>query len=173
LTLAIALTLYSCDRLKRKGHQGIDKTKEVISDTKQKVSQKATEFIDDKILNSAIDTPNTERDRKRFREYLLTEIPDDVKNINSYADFLGADYKILISFTCNKSTIEKIVAAKKMESTTTKNDGGLFFGEEFLWWDKDKIKLLDPYKVGKDHEYWKYLWFDPKTKQAYYEEFSL
>lgn len=173
MTLAFVLTLFSCDRLKRKGHQAVDKTKEVVSDTKQKVSKKATEFIDDKILKPSIDTLNTERDKKRFREYLLTELSDDVRNINSYADFFGADYKVLIAFTCDKSTIDKIVAEKKMELTSTKDDDGLFFSEEFPWWDKDKIELLEPYKVGKEYEYWKYLWFDPKTKQAYYEEFSL
>jgi hypothetical protein len=167
------MTLSSCDRLKRKGHDTFDKTKEVVSETKQKINRKASDFLDSVILKPSVDTPNTERDKRCFREYLLTEIPEDVKMIYSYGDFFGADYKVLISFTCNPSTIDKIVASKKMDLTTKKDDGGLNFMAEFPWWDKEKIRLLKPYKVGKEYEYWKYLWFDPKTKQAYYEEFSL
>lgn len=57
--------------------------------------------------------------------------------------------------------------------TTAKDDDGLIFTDAFEWWDQDKIELLTPYKVGKEQEYWQYLWYDPKTRKAYYEEFSL
>lgn len=173
LILTFLLTLSSCDILKKKGHDTVDKTKEVVSETKQKINRKAIELIDSVILQPSVDTPNTDRDKKRFKEYLLKEIPEDVKDIYTYGDFLGADYKVLIAFTCNASTIEKIVASKKMGLASKENDSGLNFMAEFPWWDKGKIQLLEPYKVGKENEYWKYLWFDPKTKQAYYEEFSL
>ncbi|HSC54990.1 MAG TPA: hypothetical protein VLC98_15260 [Phnomibacter sp.] len=173
LTLAFIVSFFSCDRIKRKGYDSVDKTKEVASDTKQKISKKAGELVDKVILKPAIDTPNTERDKKRFRDYVLTEPSNDVTNIHSYGDFFGSDYKVLIAFTCNQSTIDRIIATKKMQLTTTKDDDGLFFLDEFPWWDKDKIELLEPYKVGKENEYWKYLWYDPKTKQAFYEEFSL
>ena len=173
LILSFWVTLSSCDRLERKGHRAYDKTKEIVSETKQKINRKAIELIDSVILKPGVDTPNTERDKKRFREYLLTEIPEDVKNIYSFGDFLGADYKVLIAFNCNPSTIEKIVDSKKMALTTKKDDSGLIFMADFPWWDMEKIQLLEPYKVGKDYEYWEYLWFDPKTKQAYYEIFSL
>lgn len=173
LILTFLLTLSSCDRLKKKGNDTVDKTKEVVSDTKQKIKRKATELIDSVILKPTVDTPNTERDKKRFREYLLTEIPEDVKSIYTYGDFLGADYKVLIAFTCNHSTIKKIVALKKMSLASKEKDNGLNFMAKFPWWDKGKIELLKPYKVGKEDEYWEYLWFDSITRQAYYEEFSL
>ena len=32
---------------------------------------------------------------------------------------------------------------------------------------------LEPYKVGKEAEYWQYLWYDKKSKTAFYEEYSL
>jgi hypothetical protein len=60
-----------------------------------------------------------------------------------------------------------------MKLTTSKDDDGLLFVDEFKWWDKDKIEVLESYKVGKESEYWQYLWYAPKTKQAFYEEFSL
>ena len=86
---------------------------------------------------------------------------------------MGIDYKVLIAFTCDKSTIDKIIAGKNMQLSTTEHDSGLFFLDQFNWWDKDKVEFLQPYKVGKDAEYWQYLWYDPKSKQACYEEFSL
>ena len=104
---------------------------------------------------------------------MQVDLTSDVKNIYAYGDFLGADYKVLIAFTCDQATIDEIIAAKKMQLTTTKDDDGLFFLDEFRWWDKDKIELFEPYKFGKEAEYWEYLWYNPKTKQAFYEEYSL
>lgn len=167
------MLLSSCNRLKKKGNDTLDKTKKVVSNAKEKVHRKANEFLDSVILKPSVDTPNTNRDNKCFKECLLADIPTDVKNINTYEDYFGADYKVLIAFTCNPSTIDKIVASKKMELTTKEDDNGLNFMAEFPWWDKRKIQSLKPYKVGKEYEYWKYIWFDPKTKQAYYEEYSL
>ena len=97
----------------------------------------------------------------------------DVKNIYSYGDFLGVDYKVLISFSCDTPTLNNIIKAKRMTISTKDNDEGLFFLDEFLWWDKLKIAKIKPFKVGKEYEYWQYLWFDRKSKTAYYEEFSL
>jgi hypothetical protein len=91
----------------------------------------------------------------------------------SPGDFLGIDYKVLIAFTCDKSTIDKIILTNKMKLTTSKDDDGLLFADEISWWDKNKIELLEPYKVGKEGEFWQYLWYDTKTKQAFYEEYSL
>jgi hypothetical protein len=151
LTITITLTLFSCDRLKRKGHEVVDKVFPTYDNGK----------------------PDTENNRKRFKEHLQVDLTDDVKNIYAYGDFLGIDYKVLIAFTCSQATIDKIIAVKKMHLTTTKDDDGLFFLDEFQWWDKNKIELLEPYKVGKDGEYWEYLWYDKKNKNAYYEEYSL
>jgi hypothetical protein len=173
LVLVILFTLFSCDRIKRKGNKIITATKETAAETKQKVSDKKDQLIDKVFPSYDSNKPDTKSNRKRFREHLQVEPIDDVKNIYAYGDFLGADYKVLIAFTCEKTTIDKIIAAKKMQLTTTKDDDGLLFLDKFKWWDKDKIEFLEPYKVGKETEYWEYLWYDPTTKQAYYEEYSL
>ena len=167
------MTLSSCDRLKRKGHQVVDKTQEKVSETKQKISDKKDQLVDKVFPTYDNVKPDTENNKKRFKEHLQVDLTDDVKNIYAYGDFLGVDYKVLMAFTCDNSTIEKIIAAKKMQLTTSKDDDGLFFLDEFKWWDKDKIELLEPYKVGKDRKYWQYLWYDKKGKIAYYEEYSL
>jgi hypothetical protein len=173
LTLAFLLTLFSCDRIKRKGDAVVDKTKRTVSQTTQKISDKKNQLVDNVFPTYDNGKADTENNKKRFKEHLQVDLTSDVKDIYAYGDFLGVDYKVLIAFTCDQTTIDKIIAVKKMQLTTSKDDDGLFFLDEFKWWDKDKIELLEPYKVGKEAEYWQYLWYDPKTGQAFYEEYSL
>lgn len=173
LTIAFFITLFSCDRLKRKGHDVVNKTKEKISGTKQKIVDKKDQLVDKAFPTFDNGQPDTENNKKRFKEYLKVDLTNDVKNIYAYGDFLGADYKILISFSCNWATFNKIVNVKKMTISTEDNDEGLLFSEEFPWWNKKVIATIKPFKAGKENEYWQYLWFDKKSKMAYYEEFSL
>lgn len=173
LILAILFTLFSCDRIKRKGSKIISATKEKTAEARQKVSDKKDQLIDKVFPAYDYDKPDSKGNRKRFTEYLQIEPTGDVKNVYTYGDFLGADYKVLIAFSCEKATIDNIIAVKKMLLTTEKDDDGLLFGDEFSWWDKNKIELLEPYKVGKEGAYWQYLWYDPTAKQAFYEEFSM
>lgn len=173
MTLAFILTLFSCDRIKSKGDAVVDKTKQAASETKQKISDKANNLGDKVFPTYDNGKADTENNKKRFKEHLQIDLTSDIRNIYAYGDFLGADYKVLIAFTCDQATIDKVIAVKKMQLTTSKDDDGLFFLDEFKWWDKDKIELLEPYKVGKEAEYWQYLWYDPKTRQAFYEEYSL
>jgi hypothetical protein len=173
LTIAFLGTLSSCNRLKRKGHEVVDKTQEKVSETKQKIDDKKDQLVDKVFPTYDNGKPNTENNKKRFKEHLIIDLTDDVKNIYAYGDFLGANYKVLISFNCGTFTINKIVRAKAMTISTTENDDGLLFLDEFPWWDKKVIAKIKPFKIGKEYEYWQYLWFDKKSKTAYYEEFSL
>ena len=173
LTIAFLLTLLSCDGVKKKGDSVVDKTKETVSEAKQKISDKKNQLVDKVFPTYDNGKADTENNKKRFKEHFQVDLTNDVKNIYAYGDFLGADYKVLIAFTCDQTTIDKIIATKKMQLTTSKDDDGLLFLDEFKWWDKDKIELLEPYKIGKEAEYWQYLWYDTKTRQAFYEEFSL
>ena len=172
LTIALLATLSSCDRLKRKGHETVDKTQEKIGEAKQNLRDKKDQLVE-KVFRTYDNTkPDTEANKKRFKQHLQIDLPRDVKNIYAYGDFLGADYKVLISFICDKPTIESIIKKKNMVSTN-ETDGGLLFGEDFFWWNKNKIDNIVPYRYGKEYEYWEYLWYDEQTKTAYYEEFSL
>ena len=173
MTFACILTLFSCDRIKIKGDAVVDKTKKAASETKQKINDQVNSLVDKVLPTYDSGKTDTETNQKRFKEHLQVDLTADVKNIYTYGDFLGADYKVLISFSCDQATIDKIIAVKKMQLTTSKDDDGLLFLDEFKWWDKDKIELLEPYKVGKEGEWWQYLWYDPEAKQAFYEEFSL
>ena len=116
---------------------------------------------------------DTESNKRRFKEHLQVDPTKGVQGIYAYGDFMGIDYKVFIAFKLNTTTINKTVNVWKMTLSTDENDYGLTFGEEFPWWDQKAIEQIKPYKVGKEYEYWEYLWYDPKTKVAYYKEFSL
>jgi hypothetical protein len=149
-------------------------TKEKFHETKQRISDKGNRFVDKIFPAYDSDKPDTESNKKRFKEHLEVNVTEDVKNIYSYGDFMGIDYKVLISFQCDSTTIEKIVRVKGMTLSTQDHDEGLHFLVELPWWNKEKISSGDkPYKVGKEYEYWEYLWYDRESKTAYYEEFSL
>jgi len=163
----------SCDRIKRNGAAAVDKAGRTVAQAKQKISSKKNQLADKIFPGFDSEKPDTENNKRRFREYLEVDLIEDVRNIYCYGDFLGADYKVLIAFSCDPITIDKVIAVKKMQQVTSKDDDGLFFSENFKWWDKDRIKMLQPSKVGKEEENWQYLWYDPKTKQAYFEAYSL
>lgn len=169
----LLLTTLSCSKIKKKSDQAITATKETVARINEKAHDKKNRLLDKVFPSYDSDKPDTKNNRKRFSEHLQVDPTSDVKNIYAYGDFLGADYKVLIAFTCNQSTIDKIVALKKMQPSTTKDGNGLFFLDEFNWWNKDDLERLTPYIVGKEGDWWEYLWYDPTTKQAYYEEFSL
>lgn len=173
MTIAFILTLLSCDRIKRKGDAVIGKTKQTVSKTRQKISDKKNQLVDKVFPTYDNWKADTENNKRRFKEHLQVDPTQDVKNIYAYGDFMGIDYKVLIAFKCDTATINKIVGIKKMTLSKEAYDDGLSFGAEFPWWDKKAIEKIKPYKVGKEYEYWEYLWYDHRNKVAYYEEFSL
>ena len=166
LPIFFALTLFSCGRIKSKGEEVVDKAN-------SKIKTKKDDLIDKVFTTYNSGKSNTKYNKERFKEHLQIGLPADVKDIYAYGDFLGADYKVLIAFNCEPTTINAIVAAKKMVLSDKLNDSGLLFGEEFPWWNQQKIESIVPYKAGVDGEYWYYLWYDSRTKNTYYEEFSL
>jgi hypothetical protein len=166
ILIFLAIVLFSCERIKNKGQ-------EIATKTERKVKSKSKDLYDKISPQFDYDKADTKYNKKRFAEYLEIELTPDITNIYCYGDFLGADYKVLFSFSCDFSTVQKIIKQQGMALTSDSNDDGLWFLDKFKWWDKDKIKELRAYKVGKEYEYWHYLWYDKDNKKAYYEEFSL
>lgn len=173
LALALLLIFFSCDRIKGKRDAVVNKTKEAASKTREKLRQEKNNLAEKVFPIYDHGKSDTESNKKRFREYLQVAPTPDVKEVYSYGDFMGIDYKVLIAFKCDTATINNIVKVKKMSLSNEEYDHGLTFGEEFPWWDKNAIEQIQPYKVGKEYEYWEYLWYDPKTNLAYYQQFSL
>lgn len=166
ILIIFALTIFSCDRIKNKG-------KEIAEKTEQKAKSKTTDLIDKAFPRFDSDKADTKYNKKRFEEYLEVKLTSDVKEIYSFGDFLGIDYKVLFSFTCDSTTIQRIVEKKGMEQTNENDDYGLHFGDDFPWWNKERIKEIKAFKKGEEYKFWQYLWYDKDSKIAYYEEFSL
>ena len=73
MTIAFLATLSSCDRLKRKGHQVVDKSQEKIGETKQKISDKKNKLVDKVFPTYDNGKPDTENNKKRFKEHLQVD----------------------------------------------------------------------------------------------------
>jgi hypothetical protein len=149
-----------------------NKGQEIVNKTEHKVKSKSKDFVD--MLFPRFDSYNadTEYNKKRFEEYLDIELTSDIKEIYCFADFIGIDYKVLFSFTCDSTTIQEIINRKNLKLTDENNDKGLLFPDDFKWFDKEIIERLRPFKKGKENKFWQYLWYDKENKKAYYEEFS-
>ena len=52
--------------------------------------------------------PDTEFNKKRFKDFLKVALSPDIKNIYCFDDAIGIDADYQFSFNCNKSTAELI-----------------------------------------------------------------
>jgi len=101
------------------------------------------------------------------------KLTPDVKDIHYYSDFLAIDFTVLLAFTCDSSTIQRIINANGLKLAVG-NDTGLGTSFKFNWWDPEIIKTIRPFKnnVKYDGPH-KYLWYDKDNKKAYYQKFSM
>lgn len=95
-------SLDSCDGIKRKGNQVIDKAKERIIAKKDAAVDKAIP-----IFNSY--TPDTKYNKKRFTEFFGFAPTSDVTDLYCYNDPIGIDSKFQFAFKCDSITRDRIV----------------------------------------------------------------
>lgn len=148
-------------------------TKQKFGAAEEAVLDQKNELIDGVFPRYDAYKADTKWNRKRFREHLKIDLTEDVTDIYAFGDFLGIDYKVLIAFNCESSTFKRIVQINGLALSNREDDRGLHFMDEFPWWNKEQIAKLKPFKAGAEHAFWKYLWYDTASKQAYYEEYSL
>ena len=103
-TIAFLATFFSCNRLKKDGQEAILKTKEKIGETKQNINDRKDKLVENLFPVFVKSNPDSESNKKRFKEYLKVELSKDIKNIYTFGDFIGVDYKVLISFNCDPAT---------------------------------------------------------------------
>jgi len=164
--LSLTFLFGSCNNAKKKAEDSAEKIKKKIIEKKDKLIDEVMP-----IFNS--DVPDTKSNKKRFKEFLKTEATADVKNLYCYDDAIGIDADYQFAFTCNDSTIQKIITNLGLTKTVKENIIGLSFASDFPWWDTAHINRLEPYwKKGEHETYW-YLWFDEKTKKAYFFTFDM
>lgn len=161
--LSFSMTVLSCGKIKRKGHQVIDQSKEIVTGQIDKVLPTYNAY-----------TADTDHNKDRFKEHLQIELTKDVKDLYTYGDFMAIDYSVLMSFTCDQATIDRIVRKNGLQPATEDDRRhSISFPGRFDWWKQETIDQLVPYKAGEEDEFWQYLWYDPATRQAFYQEFSM
>jgi len=117
------------------------------------------------------DTDIETKNKKRFEKNLGIELTPDIKDIHYYGDFFAIDFTVLFAFTCDSSTIWRIINTKELELADNEG-GGLSF--EFDWWNQEKIETIRPFKRGDGYnEVCQYLWYDKENQKAYYQKFSM
>jgi hypothetical protein len=116
--------------------------------------------------------PDPENKRK-FKRTLGIGLTPDVKDIHYYGDFFAIDFTVLLAFTCDSSTVLRIINENGLKLASSFDTGAPF---EFSWWDREAIKTIRPYKNNvkyDDDETHKILWYDKENKKAYYQKFSM
>lgn len=165
-TITLAVTLFSCDRITRKGQTVVDTTIEKISDKKN-------EAIDQVIPTFDSDKPDTKFNKKRFRAFFGFEPTPDVQRIYCFGDQIGIDSKFMFSFQCSTATKTKIVAHLDLTKSEKTDNSSSGLWQKFTWWDSLKIVTINPYWSKTEHEHYRYLWFDSTKQMIYFIDFDL
>lgn len=162
--------MYSCDEIYNKTEEVAKKVKKETEEQIQKQSQKVKEKLYPTFDH---DKPDTENNKKRFKDFIKVKITDDVRNIYCYDDAVGIDSDYMFSFYCSSETSEKIKEKHDLTMDTLNSDDGFGMQDEFDWWDKDRIKELDKYSWTNGDQYYKYYWYDEENGKAYFFDFDI
>ncbi|TWV95656.1 hypothetical protein [Chitinophaga pinensis] len=91
-----------------------------------------------------------------------------MKHLYTYGDFMGIDYTVLMTFTCDKPLINTIVEKEGLQLNESKEDVGLSGMYTPDWWKPELLPKMVCYKKGSSEAgYFKYLWYNPVTRQAF------
>lgn len=166
ITLLFLVSMLSCDGVKQKSRQIVDKAKTELSEKKATLGDKVIPHYDSY-------NPDTRFNKKRFQEFFGFAPTADVKEIYCHGDEMGIDHDYQFSFICDTSTVAKIVNQLKLIKTDQPDNfsSGLWHG--FPWWDSTSITTLKPYIKKGDHETFWYLWYDQTKSKVYYFEFDM
>lgn len=160
------LSSLSCKRIKNKTKELSDKVAREILLKVDKVANKKFPQFDHK-------NPNTDTNKKLFKNFLKVEITPDIKEIYCFNDAIGIDVDYMFSFKCKPETSKKIIKVHGFVIDTTNLDNGFSMQHDFEWWDKKRISQLDKYSWTNGKGYHKYFWYDLKNGKAYFFDFDL
>ena len=166
LTIIFALTIFSCDRIKNKGHELADKTEE-------KVKDKSEEIIDKVVPHFDAYKPDTKFNIERFKDFLKVNLSPDIKNIYCFDDAIGIDADYQFSFNCDTAPVRQIIEINHLKLDKITTDYAFGLQNDFAWWDKKKIEKLDLFSWHGDNQYFKFFWYDKTEQKAYYFDFDM
>ena len=160
----------SCDRIKNKSEQIVEKVKEK---TKEELKEQTQRVIDKVYPPFDHDKPDTDNNKKRFKDFLKVEVTPDVKNIYCFDDAFGINADYMFAFNCNETTSKKIIEVHHLKIDSLNSDNGFGMQHDFKWWDKENIERLQKYSWTDGNQYFKYYWFDSENQTAYFFDFDM
>jgi hypothetical protein len=160
------LVLLSCGRIKQESREALHDTKEKAGSLKDAAVDKVFPRFDDV-------RPDTDHNRRRFREFFHFAPGPDVHNLYCIADQMGIDSKFAFAFRCNEATRDRIIRELSLKKDGSPDADGSGLWPERPWWPGDRIRQLKPWHKKSDQELYQQLWYDPLTQTAYYFEFDL
>lgn len=170
IILILTSGLTSCDRVKNKTEELTDKVK--------KKAKKELEYQTQRVVDKVFppfdqDKPDTDNNKKRFKDFLKVKMTSDVKNIYCFDDAIGIDADYMFAFNCDSATSVKIIEVHELSIDTLNSDNGFGMQHDFEWWDKERIKKLQKYSWTNDDQYFKYYWYDKENNKAYFFDFDM
>jgi hypothetical protein len=163
LGLAIALVgSSSCNKIKNKKHQVSQSIQKLVFNKKDQ-------------LFPGFDstTPDTESNKRRFKDFLGVALTPDIKDIYCKSDRIGIDASYSFVFKCNSSTHESIIKQLNLKPDSLIRDfstGG--FSTNTWWWDKGVSARSKPYSRQQKDLYW-HLWRDQKNGKDYFLTYDM
>ena len=144
---------------------------------KEKTSQIAKNAVEKVFPTFDSEKPDTEANKKNFRNFLKVDITSDVKNIYCFDDAIGQDIDYMFAFSCNFTTAQKIIDRHELKKDSLIGNNPESFQNDFFWWDKKRINELPSYSWQSNLEnkknVYKLFWYDEKYQKAYYFEYDL
>ena len=118
------------------------------------------------------DKPDTSENQKGFEVHFGFPPPADVTELYYYADTLGIDGTYQLGFKAEPATIEKIITENSLQPAD--DCPPPTFAVEFTWWKNADLEALESCWVGGvEGKTATYLWYDEKTRQAWYLDYDL
>ena len=148
---------------------GLKKGKEKTGEIARTGLQKIFPTFDSK-------APDTEANKKNFRNFLKVDLTPDVQNIYCFDDAIGQDSDYMFAFSCDSVTARKIIERHELKNDHIFGNNPDGLQHEFFWWDINRINELQRYSWDSDTDrknLHKLFWYDEKNKKAYYFEYSM
>lgn len=167
--LAIVLFLISFSTGLYTLYFGFQKSKEKTTQIAKNAVEKVFPTFDSEI-------PDTETNKKNFRNFIKVDITPDVKNIYCFDDAIGQDADYMFSFSCNSKTAERIIELHQLIKDSIRGNNSKGLQHDFFWWDKNMIDKLESFSWNSNTEgknFHKLFWYDDEQQKAYYFEYDL